>query len=172
MPKATANSTSTVSIFDNLSIGEIVDQLGHAKAEAAEIKAREDGLKAALIARGAISAQVAPRSATIAGLFQQLAPCRLDHPGRQVDPERVHAQLTQVGRDPPRPAAHVRDGPPALGAHHVREYRQDRPFLGCFIQQVTGHVRIIISDGVVRRPRIVQPAVRARSRFHDRMLPM
>jgi hypothetical protein len=34
--------------------------------------------------------------------------CHLDHPGRQVDPGRVHAQLMQVGRDPPRPASHVR----------------------------------------------------------------
>jgi hypothetical protein len=57
MPKATVNSTSTPSIFDNLSIGEIVDQLGHVKAEAAEIKAREDALKAALTAKGVTEAE-------------------------------------------------------------------------------------------------------------------
>ena len=51
MPKAAAHST-TVSFFHNLTTGELVDQLGHAKAEAAEIKAREDALKAELIARG------------------------------------------------------------------------------------------------------------------------
>ena len=76
-----------------------------------------------------------------------VTPRHLDHPGRQVDPERVHAQLTQVGRDPPRPAPHVRDGSPALDAHHVREQRQDLAFLGRFIQQVTSQVCITISDG-------------------------
>jgi len=55
--KANVHSTSTPSIFDNLSIGELVDQLGHAKAEAAEIKAREDSLKAALIAKGVTEAE-------------------------------------------------------------------------------------------------------------------
>jgi hypothetical protein len=35
----------------NLALGEIVDQLGRVKAEAAEIKAREDLLKAELAAR-------------------------------------------------------------------------------------------------------------------------
>jgi hypothetical protein len=54
MPKASADHTPIplVSPLHNLSLGEIVDQLGHAKAEAAEIKAREDALKAELIARG------------------------------------------------------------------------------------------------------------------------
>ena len=54
-----AQSTS-VSIFDNLLIGELVDQLGHAKAEAAEIKAREDALKAALIGCGVTDAEGVP----------------------------------------------------------------------------------------------------------------
>jgi hypothetical protein len=57
--KAIAQSTS-VSIFDNLLIGELVDQLGHAKAEAAEIKAREDALKAALIGCGVTDAEGVP----------------------------------------------------------------------------------------------------------------
>ena len=58
MPKASSHSTaSTINIFDNLSIGEIVDLLGHVKAEAAEIKAREDALKAALTARGVTEAE-------------------------------------------------------------------------------------------------------------------
>jgi hypothetical protein len=51
MPKAAAHSTQPVSLFHNLSLGELVDQLGHVKAEAAEVKAREDALRAELIAR-------------------------------------------------------------------------------------------------------------------------
>jgi hypothetical protein len=57
MPKAAANSTSPVSLFHNLSIGELVDQLGHVRAEAAEAKAREDALRAELIARGVTEAE-------------------------------------------------------------------------------------------------------------------
>ena len=38
-----------------------------------------------------------------------ITPCYPDHRGRQVDPERVYAQFTQVGRNPPRPASHVRN---------------------------------------------------------------
>ena len=57
MPKAGQHSTPTPSLFHNVSIGELVDQLGHAKAEAAEIKAREDALKAELIARGVTEAE-------------------------------------------------------------------------------------------------------------------
>lgn len=71
MAKATAHSTSTVSIFDNLSIGEIVDQLGHAKAEAAEIKAREDTLKAALIARGVTEAEGVLFRATVSEALRE-----------------------------------------------------------------------------------------------------
>jgi hypothetical protein len=51
MAKAVVHSTA-LSPFHNLSLGELVDALGHVKAEAAEIKAREDSLKAELIARG------------------------------------------------------------------------------------------------------------------------
>jgi hypothetical protein len=40
-----------------LSIGELADQLGHVKAEAAEIKAREDALRAELIGRGITEAE-------------------------------------------------------------------------------------------------------------------
>ena len=57
MPKAAAQSTSSVSLFHNLSIGEVVDALGHAKAEAAEVKAREEALRAELIARGVETAE-------------------------------------------------------------------------------------------------------------------
>jgi len=59
MPKASVNHTPVpfVSPLGNLSLGELVDQLGHAKAEAAEIKAHEDALKAELIARGATEAE-------------------------------------------------------------------------------------------------------------------
>jgi hypothetical protein len=54
---AAANSTSPVSLFHNLSLGELADQLGHAKAELAEAKAREDALRAELIARGVTEAE-------------------------------------------------------------------------------------------------------------------
>jgi hypothetical protein len=57
MAKAAAHSTQAVSLFHNLSIGEFVDQLGHAKAEAAEIKAREEAPRAELIARGIETAE-------------------------------------------------------------------------------------------------------------------
>src|SRR5690242_17350519 len=57
MPKASSHSTSAVSLFHNLSVGEIADQLGHVKAEAAEIKAREEALKAELVSRGVESAE-------------------------------------------------------------------------------------------------------------------
>jgi hypothetical protein len=57
MPKATTNSTSFVSLFHNLSIGELVDAIGHVKAEAAEIKAREDALRTELISRGVTEAE-------------------------------------------------------------------------------------------------------------------
>ena len=66
MPKAAANSTSPVSLFHNLSIGELVDQLGNAKAEVAEVKAREDALRAELIARGVDSAEGMLFRATVA----------------------------------------------------------------------------------------------------------
>jgi hypothetical protein len=56
MPKAISHLTR-VSLFHNLSIGELVDQLGHVKAEAAEIKAREDALRAELIAREVTEAE-------------------------------------------------------------------------------------------------------------------
>lgn len=57
MPKAANHSTLPVSLFHNLSTGDIADQLGHVKAEAAEIKAREDALRAELITRGVSEAE-------------------------------------------------------------------------------------------------------------------
>jgi hypothetical protein len=66
MPQASGHSTSTVlSPFHNLSLGELVDQLGHAKAEAAGIKAREEALKAELTARGVTEAEGALFRATV-----------------------------------------------------------------------------------------------------------
>jgi hypothetical protein len=56
MPQASANFTP-VSPFDNLTIGQIADALGHLKAEAAEIKAREEALRVELIARGITEAE-------------------------------------------------------------------------------------------------------------------
>jgi hypothetical protein len=54
MPKANADHTPIplISPLHNLSLGELVDQLGHAKAEAAEIEVHEKALKDELIARG------------------------------------------------------------------------------------------------------------------------
>jgi hypothetical protein len=56
-PKAANHSTQATSLFHNLSTGELADQLGHLKAEAAEVKAREDALRAELIARGVSDAK-------------------------------------------------------------------------------------------------------------------
>jgi hypothetical protein len=57
MPKAGEHSTQPVSLFHNLSVGELADQLGHVKAEAAEVAAREQALRAELVARGVESAE-------------------------------------------------------------------------------------------------------------------
>ena len=57
MAKAASHSTSLVCLFHNLSLGEIADQPGHVKAEAAEIKAREEALRAELIGRGVSEAE-------------------------------------------------------------------------------------------------------------------
>jgi hypothetical protein len=67
MPKAAADHTpiAFVSPLHSLALGEIVDRLGHVKAEAAEIKAREDVLKAELIARGISDAEGALFRVTI-----------------------------------------------------------------------------------------------------------
>jgi hypothetical protein len=56
MPKATVDLIRPTSL-NNLPLGEIVDQLGRVKAEAAEIKAREDLLKAELTARDVSEAE-------------------------------------------------------------------------------------------------------------------
>lgn len=49
MPKISGHSTR----FDNLSDAELVDELGSLKVELAQMGAREEALKAELIARGA-----------------------------------------------------------------------------------------------------------------------
>jgi hypothetical protein len=56
MPKATGDIIP-ITTLHNLPLGEIVDQLGRVKAEAAEIKAREDLLKAELTTRGVSEAE-------------------------------------------------------------------------------------------------------------------
>jgi hypothetical protein len=65
MRQANPHSSEAVSLFHNLSTGELADQLGHVKAEAAEIKAREDALRGELIARGVSEAEGALFRATI-----------------------------------------------------------------------------------------------------------
>ena len=56
MPKATHDST-IIRPFHNLSAGDLADELGAVKAQAAEIKAREDALRAELIARDITEAE-------------------------------------------------------------------------------------------------------------------
>ncbi len=67
MPKAPAilAPVPSVSPFHNLSDGDLVDQLGAIKAELADVKAREDELKAQLIARGLPEAEGALFRATV-----------------------------------------------------------------------------------------------------------
>jgi hypothetical protein len=61
MPKA----ISVVSQFDNLPIGEIVDQLGTVKAEIADLEAREKTLRAELLKRCVFEAEGAVYAATV-----------------------------------------------------------------------------------------------------------
>jgi hypothetical protein len=56
-PPAPASTPRPEGPFHNLSDGQLADELGQVKAEAAEVKAREDALKAELIARGVASAE-------------------------------------------------------------------------------------------------------------------
>src|ERR1700687_3374084 len=67
MPKATGHLTSipTVSPLHNLSAGDLVDRLGAIKAALAGAKAREEGLKAELIARGLPEGEGALSRATV-----------------------------------------------------------------------------------------------------------
>jgi hypothetical protein len=66
MPEAANHSTPAIaSPFSNLSTGQIIDELGQVKAEAAEIEQREKALKAALIARGVTEAEGALFRATV-----------------------------------------------------------------------------------------------------------
>jgi hypothetical protein len=64
MDTAVCNLTPP-SPFHNLCIGEIVDQLGHAKAALADAHAAESALKAELIARGVTEAEGALFRATV-----------------------------------------------------------------------------------------------------------
>ena len=64
MDKATANLT-VVSPLHNLSLGDIADELGSVKAQSADLKAREDALKAELIGCGATVAEGALFRCTI-----------------------------------------------------------------------------------------------------------
>jgi len=63
MPQGCDHSTPTS--FDNLSDGALADALGAVKAEAAELKAREDALKAELIARNISVAEGAEFRASV-----------------------------------------------------------------------------------------------------------
>ena len=85
MPQATAYCTQAVSLFHNLSIGELADQLGHVKAEAAEIKGREDALRAELISRGVESAE---------GMLFRVTVTRATR--WTLDAERIKAELGEL----------------------------------------------------------------------------
>ena len=67
MPKATAtlSPVSFANPLHNLSAGALVDELGSIKADLADLKAREEGLKAELIARGLPEAEGALFRATV-----------------------------------------------------------------------------------------------------------
>jgi hypothetical protein len=66
MPKAAVHPIAvSASPLHNLSTGDIADQLGRLKADAADLKAREDALKAELIRRGATEAEGALFRATL-----------------------------------------------------------------------------------------------------------
>jgi|SRR5579863_4251956 len=84
MPQAKANHTpiTSVSPFHNLSLGEIVDQLGHAKAEVAAAKEREEALRLELIDRGATEAEGALFRATVS-----------EAPRWTLDPERIREEM-------------------------------------------------------------------------------
>jgi len=68
--------------FDNLSTGQLVDELGQVKAEAAEIELREKALKAALIARGVTEAEGALFRATVTEALRET-----------IDTERVKVEM-------------------------------------------------------------------------------
>ena len=67
MPKATGHLTSisSVSPFHNLSAGDLADELGAIKSDLADLKAREDALRAELISRKLPEAEGALFRATI-----------------------------------------------------------------------------------------------------------
>lgn len=68
MPKADSDSTvSVLSPLHNLSAGDIIDELGGIKAAMADLKSREDILKAQLIERGVKEAEGALFRATLSG---------------------------------------------------------------------------------------------------------
>jgi hypothetical protein len=64
MPKAVAN-ISSLSVYHNLSTGDLADQLGAAKAEIAALEEREKNLRHELIRRGVSESQGAAFSAQI-----------------------------------------------------------------------------------------------------------
>jgi predicted phage-related endonuclease len=61
MPKA----IPTVSQFDNLPVGELVDQLGSVKAEITDLETREKSLRAELLKRCVIEAEGAQYAAAV-----------------------------------------------------------------------------------------------------------
>ena len=67
MPKATGHLTSvpSVSPLHNLSAGDLADELGAIKSDLADLKAREDALRAELISRKLPEAEGALFRATI-----------------------------------------------------------------------------------------------------------
>jgi hypothetical protein len=84
MPKANANLTAipSVSPLHNLSAGDLADELGALKADIADLKAREDALRAELINRGLPEAEGSLFRATVTEALRQ-----------SLDTERVRNEM-------------------------------------------------------------------------------
>src|ERR1051325_9708192 len=63
MPKAV--SIATPSVYHNLPVGELVDQLGSVKAEIADLETRQQSLRAELLKRCVTEAEGALNAATV-----------------------------------------------------------------------------------------------------------
>jgi len=78
----TLTALTPASTLDNLSTGQLADELGQVKAEAAEIESREKAIRAELIGRGVSAAEGALFRATVSESLRQ-----------SLDAERVKAEM-------------------------------------------------------------------------------
>jgi hypothetical protein len=84
-------------------------------------------------------------------------PGHLDHRRRQVDAERVEADLPQVGSEPARTAADVGDRSASVGAHQLGEQGQDAALERLAGQGVTEQPGVADCHRVVGRSSVVEP---------------